>query len=146
MFSYGRHRYMLCSHSFGGSTPYGNKSARVIDITDPAQPVARETYPATGFGDSSWSAVGSTDVKADVVEYKPGYERVRFVALGPTQGIALYQFEGRSTGVQAIVADNDPDAPVEFYNLQGVRMDSDNLAPGIYIRRQGSKATKVLVR
>ena len=146
MFSYGRHRYMLCSHSFGGSTPYGNKSARVIDITDPSQPVARETYPATGFGDSSWSAVGSTDVKADVVEYKPGYERVRFVALGPTQGIALYQFEGRSTGVQAIVADNDPDAPVEFYNLQGVRMDSDNLAPGIYIRRQGNKATKVLVR
>ena len=71
---------------------------------------------------------------------------MRFVALGPTQGIALYQFEGRSTGVQAIVADNDPDAPVEFYNLQGVRMDSDNLAPGIYIRRQGNKATKVLVR
>lgn len=37
-------------------------------------------------------------------------------------------------------------APVEHYTLQGMRVDGDNLAPGIYIRRQGQKADKIFVR
>ena len=35
-------------------------------------------------------------------------------------------------------------APVEFYNMQGVRVSGDE--PGFYIRRQGSKTTKILVK
>ena len=37
-------------------------------------------------------------------------------------------------------------APVEYFNLQGVRVNGENLPAGLYIRRQGSKATKILVR
>ena len=37
----------------------------------------------------------------------------------------------------------DSEAPVEYYNLQGMRVE--NPANGIYIRRQGSKATKVVL-
>ncbi len=48
------------------------------------------------------------------------------------------------SGVGEVEADMD-DASVEYYNFQGVRMDADNLLPGIYIRRQGSTATKVRV-
>lgn len=40
----------------------------------------------------------------------------------------------------------DENAPVEYYNIQGVRVNNDNLPAGLYIRRQGSKATKVMVR
>lgn len=40
----------------------------------------------------------------------------------------------------------DADMPVEYYNLQGIRVAADKLTPGIYIRRQGNKVTKVLVR
>lgn len=47
-------------------------------------------------------------------------------------------------GVDAPMVD-DSSAPVEYYNMQGVRVEQP-LAPGLYIRRQGSKATKVLVR
>lgn len=36
--------------------------------------------------------------------------------------------------------------PIEYYNINGVRVNNDNLAPGIYIRRQGSKTTKVAIR
>lgn len=36
-------------------------------------------------------------------------------------------------------------APVEFFNLQGVRVNGD-LTPGLYIRRQGNNATKVIVK
>jgi hypothetical protein len=38
----------------------------------------------------------------------------------------------------------DPNAPVEYYNLQGVRVS--NPENGIYIRRQGNKATKVVIK
>lgn len=46
------------------------------------------------------------------------------------------------TGVEDVTVDEN--APVEYYNLQGVRVD--NPENGIYIRRQGSKVSKVLVR
>lgn len=49
-------------------------------------------------------------------------------------------------GVSDIVADEDnAAAPVEYYDLQGRRV-SDTPAAGLYIRRQGSQTTKVLVR
>lgn len=49
-------------------------------------------------------------------------------------------------GIEDIVVDPDSDEPVEFYNVYGIRVDASNLAPGIYICRQGSKATKVYVK
>ena len=49
---------------------------------------------------------------------------------------------GIPTGVEDVTVDEN--APVEYYNLQGVRVD--NPENGIYIRRQGSKVSKVLVR
>lgn len=48
-----------------------------------------------------------------------------------------------TTGVEGVGVE---DAPVEFYNLQGVRMTSETLAPGIYIRRQGNETSKVYIR
>ena len=49
-------------------------------------------------------------------------------------------------GVSDIISDNDnATAPVEYYDLQGRRV-SDTPAAGLYIRRQGTQATKVLIR
>lgn len=50
-----------------------------------------------------------------------------------------------SAAIEDIVTDGDADAPVEYFNLQGIKVSADNLTPGIYVRRQGSKVTKVLV-
>lgn len=47
--------------------------------------------------------------------------------------------EGETTGIDAIVADEN--APVEYYNLQGIRVAEPS--NGIFIRRQGYKTTKV---
>jgi hypothetical protein len=47
------------------------------------------------------------------------------------------------SGIEVIEADGS-DAPVEYYNLNGVRVA--NPEKGLYIKRQGSKATKVLVK
>ncbi|MDE6278307.1 MAG: chitobiase/beta-hexosaminidase C-terminal domain-containing protein [Muribaculaceae bacterium] len=50
------------------------------------------------------------------------------------------------TGLDNILANDDANAPVEFYNLQGMRVAEDALTPGIYIRRQGKTAEKVYIR
>ncbi len=48
-------------------------------------------------------------------------------------------------GIGSIVG-NDDNAPVEIYDLRGVRMNGDNLPAGVYIRRQGKTTTKIVVR
>ena len=65
------------------------------------------------------------------------YESVRFYC---KENVAV-----DNAGVAEIVIDNE-NAPVEFYNLNGVRINSDNLVPGLYIRRQGANASKIIVR
>lgn len=47
-------------------------------------------------------------------------------------------------GISTPVADQNSN-PV-FYNLQGQKIDTSNLTPGIYVRRQGGTATKVLIK
>ncbi|MDE6174636.1 MAG: hypothetical protein K2F88_03640 [Duncaniella sp.] len=47
------------------------------------------------------------------------------------------------SGIADIVLDNE-NAPVEFFNLQGVRVE--NPSNGLYIRRQGNKVSKVIIR
>ncbi|MDE5568680.1 MAG: Omp28-related outer membrane protein [Muribaculaceae bacterium] len=51
---------------------------------------------------------------------------------------------GNYAGIEPVIVDNDEEAPVEYYNLQGVRVN--NPSTGVFIRRQGNKVSKVLVR
>lgn len=57
-------------------------------------------------------------------------------------GGVSYTLFNDPTGVEDIVVDSD--AAVEYFNLQGVRVA--NPENGLYIRRQGAKASKVLVK
>ena len=50
-----------------------------------------------------------------------------------------------ANGVEDIAVDNSS-APVELFNLQGVRVDAAGAAPGIYIRRQGTLTDKIVIR
>lgn len=50
--------------------------------------------------------------------------------------------QGSGSGVESI--DADENAEVVYYNLQGVKVSGNE--PGIYIRRQGNKTEKVIVR
>lgn len=47
------------------------------------------------------------------------------------------------SGISSIVVD-DANAPVEYFNLQGVRVE--NPTPGLYIRRQGNKVSRIIIR
>lgn len=48
------------------------------------------------------------------------------------------------SGIDTIIADSENNAPVEYFNLQGIRISKPE--NGLYIRRQGNTATKVYIR
>lgn len=51
-----------------------------------------------------------------------------------------------TTAVDEIGVDNNITAPVEYFNLQGIKIDENKLTSGVYIKRQGSATAKVLVK
>lgn len=56
--------------------------------------------------------------------------------------------DGKMDGIEVIAVDaaDNAEAPVRYFNMQGVEMPADNLGTGVYIRQQGTKATKVIVK
>lgn len=53
-------------------------------------------------------------------------------------------YTSSSTGINDIAIIDNDNTPVEYYNLQGVRVTSPT--PGLYIRVQGKQATKVYLK
>ena len=68
--------------------------------------------------------------------------------------VAEFTINNIETGIGDIIDDSTPSgdidfsAPVQVFNLQGVMVSdsADNLAPGIYIIRQGNAVKKVAVK
>ncbi len=60
------------------------------------------------------------------------------------ENVQLYPVKVSKSGSAVEDITVDANAPVEFYNLQGIRVA--NPENGIFIRRQGSNATKIIIR
>ncbi|MCM1163463.1 MAG: hypothetical protein NC339_04360 [Muribaculaceae bacterium] len=116
-----------------------------------------EHYDAYGLSidrdskEYSGTQLTDTSIEKGTVTYDPtyGYPTEYVYATsnngGPLTNSVRKVFGNYSnSGISAIVADEN--ATVEYYNLQGQRVASGNLTPGLYIRRQGEKAVKVMVR
>lgn len=59
--------------------------------------------------------------------------------------VSTITFPKDFTGINGVVEDNDADAPVEYFNLQGVRVANPE-AGQLVIKRQGSTVSKVVIR
>lgn len=55
------------------------------------------------------------------------------------------KFTSEKSGISDISVD-EPHAETVYYNLNGTRVTSGNLTPGVYLCRRGGKVTKVLVK
>ena len=98
--------------------------------SEPTAPVLGEVRPMRHYGLTDMSASNITDLTASTeYEVVTGNPIVRTLEVGEV------------TGVEDVSIDNDSDADVEYYNLQGVRVV--NPSHGIYIKRRGDKAEKV---
>lgn len=84
-----------------------------------------------------FNSFSSVTLYPDHIDFHITFGTSKFMA-------ANFTISTSESGIQDVVVDEN--APVEWFNLQGVRVNGENLTPGIYIKRQGSKAVKVLVR
>lgn len=116
-----------------------------------------------GCSSSSWNWPADTELTSNpgTGTWSTDTEAGTKIWTAPEGGVSLAEFtfsnKGRIgkimidyvsdelQGIEDIVNDN-ANAPVEYYNLQGIRVNGENLTPGIYIRRQGSEVIKVLVK
>ena len=102
------------------------KACKVIINTDPSKDEKGPwRYPANGKE--------GIDINEDTIIIFSGESTATWEAFDPDN----------VSGIEDVEISNE--APVEFYNLQGVRVDGE-LTPGLYIRRQGNNASKVLIR
>lgn len=66
---------------------------------------------------------------------------------GKWQGFTHFQLVKKpkdiGSGISGALVE-DVNAPVEYFDLNGIRVNSDNLKKGIYIKRQGNKVTKII--
>lgn len=101
----------------------------------------------TDFGATSTSktnADGSVtytfDLTADIISAINAKKELIINSNGKLTSVNLPS--GDDSGIADIVADEN--APVEYFNLQGIRVE--NPESGLYIRRQGNKVSKVIIR
>ncbi len=123
-----------------------------ITIGGVAAALTTETHEAAIEGlirDVSWDVDKRDDNPNSVLDFGTiiAHDKAAAKDLFKYESVRFYCKENVAVdaGVAEIVID-DENAPVELYNLNGVRVNSDNLVPGLYIRRQGAKASKFIVR
>lgn len=106
-----------------------------------SNPVLPEAYAW-----SPWTKSGDIDLSAfDGKNAQIGFRYISTTEIAGTWEIKNVEVKGTkdpSTGV--VDTFTDENAPAVYYNLQGVRID--NPSKGLYIKVQGSKTTKVLVK
>ena len=106
-------------------------SWEVFDLQTAAS-LARWTMPT---GESVDYMVGfassvNEDGSVNIYQFNPGIR------------LAKYTLAAEVTGINNVIADADENAPVEYYNLQGVKVEKPE--NGIFIKKQSAKATKIV--
>lgn len=87
---------------------------------------------------------GLTDTSVIIPDAKQGNYYVTAIQNGIESGESNKVFFYTGAIDDITVDDN---GAAEYFNLQGIRVDADNLTPGIYVRRSSNgKATKVFVK
>ncbi len=111
--------------------------------------VVFKTYDASGitynvYYEGEKIREGLTDTSIIIPDAKQGNYYVTAIQNGIESGESnkVFFYTG---AIDDITVDDNGTA--EYFNLQGIRVDADNLTPGIYLRRSANgKATKVYVK
>lgn len=88
------------------------------------------------------TADGTTSTLTDYTTRADGSIAGRIFMLAPT----TLTFAFTPDAFIGEIGADEADAPVVYYNLQGVRVAAENITDGIYIRVQGTKASRVYIR
>ncbi len=115
-------------------------SFKLLDATNGISSATEiASYPVASLGSSRNTSMRNT------LCYEVNDTDFNVWVLVPFQGAAYYKFQHSTTsGIENANVAVEEEAPAVYYNLQGVPVV--NPESGIYIRVQGGKATKVLIR
>lgn len=110
----------------------------VFDVTTPGNITFEENRP-NGVGTANFM---STSFYSQNRNYSSEATFIDNTLIIPDYNYTHLQIDLPATqGIADVEVEN---APVEYYNLQGVRID--NPSAGVYIRRQGTTATKIHIK
>lgn len=125
------HSVELCDQAFGAAD---DPTLTDVNIYYPAPPIVetgRVPFPYVATHQSKVNLNLVDDADAD--QYRTADCWKDFYVVGGHSAIGE-------------VAVDQTDAPVEYFNVQGVAVDADHLVPGLYIARQGHKVSKIVIR
>lgn len=103
--------------------------------------------PKGGMGTISDGGMRIHDLKVQKHVDANGNEAVYLFNYKCNGGMGVYEIAQPeyNSGIKGVeVADSN--APVEYFNLNGIRMNENNLPAGLYITRQGDKVSKLIVK
>ena len=111
------------------------------------------TFPENGLGKTSDGGNRIHCLNTKIYTDDNNVEGAYILSYKCANGFGVYTFapkewkdpNGEAGGVSDIVADDNDNAPVEYFNLNGVKVSGD-LTPGLYITRQGNKVAKQVVK
>ena len=101
-----------------------------------------EIQMASGNAITASENIFSTNTYNNAILYVPVGRTFAFEKTSPWKN--FYIQEKDYAGIEDIVADDNSDEQIEYFNLNGVRVE--NPQNGIFIRRQGNKVEKVIVK
>lgn len=95
-------------------------------------------------GNGSWAAAPDVDFTYHTeFDYVRVYQKKgEFEYYSKADGLV----SGLENVVVAEATEFDPEQPIEYFNLQGMRVSGHNLTPGVYILRQGNLTAKHFVK
>ena len=97
----------------------------------------KAVVPPTTTTDNAFADFAATATLYVLEESIPAYK----AALGWKNFSSIKKLDKSVNGIDA-----DNDAPAYYYDLNGLRVEQENLTPGIYVKVQGSKTTKVVIK
>lgn len=120
---------------------YGNliKGEGMTSMVESLPTLTRENYGTIIVYDSTYPDEGNLCLMDDVANMRAKY----WVAAELNEDGDPVIYEGYGAGVEGVVTDDN--APVEYYNLNGMRL-SERPATGIYIIRKGTTVHKAIAK
>ncbi|MDE6360623.1 MAG: CotH kinase family protein [Muribaculaceae bacterium] len=129
--------------AFRLTLPYGRLMVRDQALLSTDTPAARTPYVESGYvnADKEW-VLDKSSLDADHLV------TVFARHAGRDSQAETYRIsrDGTISAVDTPVDDIDDNSPKEYFTLTGVRVDPSETSPGVYVCRQGSKATKIILR
>lgn len=138
MYRYATPELVLSDTELDGTA--GESKQLTLDV---ANKDTEKVLPATTVWTSADPAIAKVDADGLVTYVSKGSTEITADYNG-TKAVCKVNVLGQ-TAIESIGTDA-ANAPAEYFNLQGIRVDASALTPGVYIVRKGNEINKVVIK